>query len=147
MRILLTLGLLCLLFAVTSCEVKPAPINFGTDSCHFCKMTIVDQQHAAQYVTKKGKQFKFDAVECMLNDLSENGMENLALMLVSDYVNPGAMTDATKATYLISEGIKSPMGANLSSFSGKAAAEETLKTHGGELYSWEEMLRKYQVAE
>jgi copper chaperone NosL len=110
-------------------------------------MTIVDQQHAAQYVTKKGKQFKFDAVECMLNDLSENGMENLALLLVSDYVNPGAMTDATKATYLISEGIKSPMGANLSSFSGKADAEETLKTHGGELYSWEEMLRKYQVNE
>lgn len=147
MRILLTLGFICLFFAVTSCEVKPAPINFGTDSCHFCKMTIVDQQHAAQYVTKKGKQFKFDAVECMLNDLSENGMENLAILLVSDYNNPGAMTDATEATYLISVEIKSPMGANLSSFSVRADAEKTLKNRGGELYSWEEMLRKYQVNE
>ena len=84
MRIFLTLGFICLLFTVSSCEVKPVPINFGTDTCHFCKMTIVDQQHAAQYVTKKGKQFKFDAVECLLNDLSENGMNHFALLLVSN---------------------------------------------------------------
>ena len=109
-------------------------------------MTIVDQQHAAQYVTKKGKQFKFDAVECMLNDLSENGMENLALLLVCDYANPGEMVDATQASYLISEEIKSPMGANLSSFGVDSDAESTVGIHGGELYSWEEMLRKYQVS-
>jgi len=147
MRIFLTLGLICLLFTVSSCEVKPVPINFGTDSCHFCKMTIVDQQHAAQYVTKKGKQFKFDAVECLLNDLSENGLNQLALLLVSDYSNPGEMTDAKQATYLITEEIKSPMGANLSSFGDQADAQSTFNTHGGKLYSWEEMLRKYQVAE
>ena len=147
MRILLPLGLICLLLTVASCEVKPVPINYGTDSCQFCKMTIVDRQHDAQYVTKKGKQFKFDAVECMLNDLSENGKEHLALLLVSDYANPGKMTDAIQATYLISEEIKSPMGANLSSFAQKEDAERTMKSHGGELYSWEEMLRKYQVPE
>jgi copper chaperone NosL len=135
------------MLTVASCEVKPVPINYGTDSCHFCKMTIVDRQHAAQYVTKKGKQFKFDAVECMLNDLSENGKEHLALLLVSDYANPGKMTDAIQATYLISEEIKSPMGANLSSFAQKEDAERAMKSHGGELYSWEEMLRKYQVPE
>jgi len=129
-----------------SCEIKPAPINFGTDSCHFCKMTIVDQQHAAQYVTKKGKQFKFDAVECMFNDFSEKGKENIALMLVSDYARPNVMTDATSATYLISEQIKSPMGANLSSFASRADADSILKSHGGKLYTWEEMLSKYQVA-
>ncbi len=147
MRIFLPLGLTCLLLIFSSCEIKPAPINYGSDSCHFCKMTIVDQQHAAQYVTKKGKQFKFDAVECMLNNLSENGMENLALLLVSDYVNPGKMTDATQATFLISEEIKSPMGANLSSFGERSGAEGAMESHGGELYSWLEMLRKYQVPE
>lgn len=146
MRIFLTLGFICLLFTVSSCEVKPVPINFGTDTCHFCKMTIVDQQHAAQYVTKKGKQFKFDAVECLLNDLSENGMNHLALLLVSNYSNPGEMTDAKEATYLISVEIKSPMGANLSSFGDQAEAESKFNVHGGKLYSWEEMLRKYQVA-
>ena len=147
MKKLLSLGIICLLLSVTSCEIKPAPINFGSDSCHFCKMTIVDRQHAAQYVTKKGKQFKFDAVECMLNDLSENGINHLGLLLVSDYVHPGEMTDATQATYLISEGIKSPMGANLSSFSNKTDAESSLETHGGKLFLWKEMLIKYQVPE
>ncbi len=147
MKNLLSVGIICLLLSVTSCEIKPAPINFGSDSCHFCKMTIVDRQHAAQYVTKKGKQFKFDAVECMLNDLSENGIGHLGLLLVSDYVHPGEMTDATQATYLISEGIKSPMGANLSSFSNKSDAENALETHGGELFLWKEMLIKYQVPE
>lgn len=147
MRIFLTLGLLCLLFATSSCEVKPAPINYGTDSCHFCKMTIVDQQHAAQTVTRKGKQFKYDAVECMLNDLSENGMNQLEILLVSDYSNPGELTDATKATYLISEGIKSPMGANLSSFASTQTAESAHEIHEGKLYSWKEMLDKYMVSE
>ena len=147
MRTILSLGLICLVLTLNSCEIKPAPINFGTDSCNFCKMTIVDQQHAAQYVTNKGKQFKFDAVECMLNDLSERGMENLELMLVSDYGQPGMMTDATSATYLISEKIKSPMGANLSSFAESSTATETMNTHGGELFTWKEMLSKYKISE
>ena len=147
MKKFLSLGCICLLFTISSCEVKPEPINFGTDACHFCKMTIVDQQHAAQYVTKKGKQFKFDAVECMLNDISENGMEDLAMLLVSDYAQPGEMTDATQATYLISQEIKSPMGANLSSFGNPLDAEITVKSHGGDLYSWREILNKYQVPE
>ena len=147
MRTILSLGLICLVLTLNSCEIKPALINFGTDSCNFCKMTIVDQQHAAQYVTNKGKQFKFDAVECMLNDLSERGMENLELMLVSDYGQPGMMTDATSATYLISEKIKSPMGANLSSFAQSSMATETMNTHGGELFTWKEMLSKYKISE
>lgn len=147
MKNFLSLGFVCLLFTVSSCEVKPVPINFGTDTCHFCKMTIVDKQHAAQYVTKKGKQFKFDSVECLLNDLSENGTNHLALILVSDYSNPGEMIDAKRATFLISEEIKSPMGANLSSFADRAEAESAFNAHGGKLYSWEEIQRKYQVAE
>ena len=147
MRTIMSLGFLCLLLAISSCEIKPAPINFGTDSCNFCKMTIVDQQHAAQYVTDKGKQFKFDAVECMLNDLSEGGMEKIQLMLVSDYSIPGKMTDATRATYLISEQIKSPMGANLSAFAIDSLAVETMKTHGGVLFTWNEMLSKYKISE
>lgn len=147
MRNFTSLGFLCFLLTLFSCEIAPDPINFGTDSCSFCKMTIVDQQHAAQYVTKKGKQFKFDAVECMLNDLSENGKDHLEILLVSDYSSPGEMTDATRATYLISEKIKSPMGANLSSFGTRRAAEVTAEVHSGDLYSWVEMLRKYEVAQ
>ena len=45
---------------LSSCNIQPQPINYGEDACHFCKMNIIDKQHAAQIVTSKGKAFKFD---------------------------------------------------------------------------------------
>jgi copper chaperone NosL len=108
-------------------------------------MTIVDQQHASQYVTKKGKQFKFDAIECMVNDLAEKGSEEIGIFLVADYEVPGSMTPAKEATYLISKEIKSPMGANLSGFASKEKALITQKDNGGDIYTWQELLIKFDA--
>lgn len=133
------------LFILTGCEVQPVPIMFGKEECSFCKMTIVDRQHAAQLVTKKGKQFKFDAIECMLNSLNQkhNAQEN-QIYLVSDY-GKGTMTKAEDATYLVSQAIKSPMGAFLSAFSSRTEAMTTKDLHGGEIYTWEEIKKKYEI--
>lgn len=133
------------LFILTGCEVQPVPIMFGKEECSFCKMTIVDRQHAAQLVTKKGKQFKFDAIECMLNSLNQkqNSREN-QIYLVSDY-GKGTMTKAEDATYLVSQAIKSPMGAFLSAFSSRTEAMTTKDQHGGEIYTWEEIKKKYEI--
>lgn len=128
-----------------SCSTEPEKIVFGSDACHFCSMTIVDSQHAAQYVTKKGKQFKFDAVECMLNEFSEITTENIGVMLVSDYSNPGSMTDARAATYLISKEIKSPMGAFLSTFSEIDKAEKFVLKEDDRLFDWLAIKEKYDV--
>ena len=108
-------------------------------------MTIVDRQHAAQLVTKKGKQFKFDAIECLLNDLNQkkNSQEN-QIYLVSDY-GKGTMSKAEDATYLISQGIRSPMGAFLSAFSSRTEAMTAKDQQGGEIYSWEEIKKKYEI--
>lgn len=132
--------ILCALF---SCETAPEAINYGNDACAFCKMTIVDQQHASQYVTKKGKQFKFDAIECMLNDITEKDIDKIGILLVADYKNPGTVVAADQATYLISKEIKSPMGAYLSAFSSQEVASQTLEQSGGKLYTWSEILQKY----
>lgn len=132
--------ILCLFF---SCGIEPENINYGNDACSFCKMTIVDQQHSAQYVTKKGKQFKFDAIECMVNDIDQNGSDHLAIMLIADYKQPGNMGPAEEATYLVSKEIKSPMGANLSGFASKDQAVATKDETGGELYDWNELLIKF----
>ena len=48
---------------LAACQPSPKPIEYGSDMCDYCKMTIVDQQHAAELVTTKGKAFKFDAIE------------------------------------------------------------------------------------
>jgi len=134
-----------LLCVLVSCKIEPEQINFGSDACAFCKMTIVDRQHAAQYVSNKGKQFKFDAIECMVNAIAEKGSEDIELFLVADYQVPGSMINAKEATYLISKEIKSPMGANLSGFASKEKALVTQKDSGGDIYTWQELLIKFDA--
>ncbi len=128
-----------------SCSLEPEKINYGSDACHFCQMTIVDQQHAAQFVTAKGKQYKFDAIECMLNEFSEITTDDVSVILVADYGDPGNMTAARNATYLISPEIKSPMGAFLSAFSDNEKAKKTLEENSGQLYTWTSIKEKYSV--
>lgn len=131
-------------FALTACTVEQSPINYGKEACNFCKMTIVDKQHAAEIVTKKGKVFKYDAIECMMREIMDRDENNIALFLITDYLSPGKLVDATTATYLISENLPSPMGANLNGFESKSKAEETNKERGGTLYSWAELKQVFK---
>lgn len=121
---------------VTSCTPSPKAIDYGSDLCHYCKMTIVDQQHAAELVTNKGKVLVFDAIECMVPHLIENEGVTYSFILVNNYNDPSALIDAESAYYVISEEIPSPMGAFLSAFATKEAASEILKLKKGELYDW-----------
>jgi len=142
---LLAACLLATALLLAACSVEPEPIAYGRDTCAFCRMTIVDKTHAAQLVTRKGKQFKYDAIECLVQNLPDWRADQIGLLLVADYAEPGALTDAESATYLISEGIKSPMGAYLSAFSSPEAAEVARKEHGGILYSWENLPKELMV--
>ncbi len=128
------------LLLTVSCKVEPKEINYGQDHCVHCDMTVVDKSHSAEYVTKKGKAYMFDAVECMVMKINKDQNEDLMeYVLVADYANPGDLIDAKTATFLISEKIKSPMGANLSAFSSKETAEKFLQENGGKLYTWDQL--------
>jgi copper chaperone NosL len=105
-------------------------------------MNIVDKTHAAQYVTKKGKQFKFDSIECMVNDLSEKNEDEMSIIFVANYTNPGEMIDAQTASYLISTAIKSPMGANLSAVSTTEKADELQQKYSGDIYTWQTLKQR-----
>ena len=41
--------LLSLLWLISSCTPTPEPIEYGADMCDFCKMSIVDAQHGAEF--------------------------------------------------------------------------------------------------
>jgi copper chaperone NosL len=133
-------SIFALLLVFFSCNVGPEPINYGSDGCYFCKMTIVDKVHAAEIVTKKGKVYKFDATECMVNFMGDFDSSEIKLYLSNNYTEPESLIDATQATFLISENIPSPMGAFLSAFKNKADAEKTQAEKGGTLYTWDELL-------
>ena len=138
------LAILFLLVAVVGCSVKPQPIIFGKDACVFCKMNIVDKQHAAELVTNKGKVFKYDAIECLLKDTERNKEDEVSLYLVVDYLNPEGFIDATKATYLVSEAIPSPMGAYLSAFTEQSKTKDFVKTEEDKVYIGSEIQQEIQ---
>jgi len=117
-----------------SCSTQPEPIRYGEDSCHFCEMTIVSQAHAAQAVSSKGKQFKYDAIECMMNDIINNPTE-MAVKQVANFASPGEMIDAENAGYIINDSINSPMGANLAAIKMK---------NNQDLYTWQELKAQFK---
>ncbi|MDE3742588.1 nitrous oxide reductase accessory protein NosL [Maribacter polysaccharolyticus] len=134
-----------ILFSLVSCTVGPKPIDYGSDGCHYCSMTIVDRQHASEIVTQKGKVFKFDAVECMLNHMKDVDIATIGLFLVNDYQNPGELINAEEATFLISESIPSPMGEYLSAFSSRKSAGQIEAENNGQLYTWEELKARFKI--
>lgn len=141
MKIIFRISILTLLL-VSSCKVEPEQINYGKDTCHYCSMTIVDHQHASELVTAKGKVYKYDAIECLINDLKKRDSSEVGLLLVNDYSHPSELISAESATYLISEGVPSPMGAFLSAFSNKATAEAVKSEKGGEIFNWQEVKKQ-----
>ncbi len=127
-----------------SCTIGPSKIAYGEQSCHFCRMTIVDKQHAAQLVTDKGKVFNFDAAECMINYITGVDEESIGMLLVSDFNKPESLIKAETATFIISEDMPSPMGANLSAVMSTAEAEKLLQNKEGKFYNWNELLHYFK---
>ena len=139
------LWLFSLSFIVLACKVEPQEIAYGHDGCHFCKMTIVDPQHAAQIVTTKGKVFKYDAIECMLNHHKNWDQAPVALYLVTDYDQPRLLINAQDAHFLISEAIPSPMGGFLSAFGDVAVRNQVLAESGGAAHTWESLIKSFNL--
>ena len=138
------ISLIALFLVLSACTSKPIAIEYGVDGCYFCKMTIVDKLHAAEVVTKKGKAYKFDATECMINFMDEFDISTIKLYLSNNYTEPEALIDATKATFLISKNVPSPMGGFLSAFKNKEDAIRVQKVKEGEIYSWDDLLNHFK---
>jgi copper chaperone NosL len=122
------------------CTVEPEPLVYGTDMCYTCKMTLVDQKFGAEIVTKKGKVYKFDDVNCMLGfyhaDFEEQG--NMAHLLVINFAQPNQLIDATNSWYLKSESIKSPMASGIAAFATQEEYSPYKKEWKAILMSWGE---------
>ncbi|MCO4822372.1 MAG: nitrous oxide reductase accessory protein NosL [Flavobacteriaceae bacterium] len=136
--------ILFLVLITMSCTVTPKAIDYGNDGCQYCKMTIVDKLHATEIVTNKGKIYKFDATECMINFTDEFDTSEIEYYLTNIYTEPEVLVDATLATFLISENVPSPMGAFLTAFERSADAEKVQQDKGGELYNWNSLLERFK---
>ncbi len=119
-----------LMLGVTSCQVKPEPFKYGTDVCHTCKMGIIDPKFGAEFVTKKGKVYKFDDIGCMVRLLKSGDFpeEDLAIVLVSDFNPEHSLIEVEKSVFVIGEDVHSPMNFNTASFKDEAAAASFMQS-------------------
>lgn len=139
-----TCYLLVLVFTCISCAIEPEAINYNYDECAYCKMKISDVRFGAELVTSKGKVYKYDSAECLVNTYIEKSDEQYAFVLVTDYSRPHHLVDAQSAHFLISEKIPSPMGGNLSSYEYPQIANQFLDKNGGDLFSFQELVSVYK---
>ena len=108
-------------------------------------MTIVDNQHASELVTDKGKVYKYDAIECMMNHLDKWDQAEIKFYLVADFDSPKKLVDATQAHYMISQSFPSPMGEFLTGFENRNSRDQLAQNHGGTPLSWEELQREFST--
>lgn len=129
---------------LTGCSLEPKPISYGQDQCAFCKMTITDARYGSELITKKGKIFKFDSAECLIDFVATEEVQekNIHSLLITDFATPENFTDAKTAHYLISQNLPSPMGADLTGFHNKADAEKFRAEYDGRLLTWGEVTRE-----
>ncbi|MGD8276616.1 MAG: nitrous oxide reductase family maturation protein NosD [Gemmatimonadota bacterium] len=129
--------LLPIALALQSCGGGPQPIRVGEDTCAFCLMGIAQARFAAELVTRRGRVHTFDSIECMAafaNGKVEEG--EVGTVWVTDYLEPPSLLDATKAAYLRSDAIRSPMGLGLAAFASASARDSVLRADGGEPLDW-----------
>ncbi len=113
----------------------PETIMVGKDICDYCKMVISDKRFTAEVITKKGKVYKFDSIECMVSYYNENENQ-IKSVYVADFNSPDSFIDAMSAFYVKSEKIRSPMGMNLLAFRSKEEGERAISEGTGELLDW-----------
>lgn len=138
-----TLVLCALLFA---CSVKPEPLEYGVDACHTCKMTLVDRKFGGEVVTTKGKIFKFDDVNCMVNFLNSGEVteRDVAYRLVVDYSTPEKLIAAGDAFYVKADEVRSPIASGIASFETEGAMRERLREWNGIYLTWGELVTEFK---
>jgi copper chaperone NosL len=129
-----------LLFLI-SCAPTPKDIEFGRDSCSFCKMTLMDPRFGAEIVTDKGKIFIFDDVNCMVKYTHDESFDKniIAHSLVIDYSNPRVLVPLDSAHFVFSEEVKTPMASKVVPFGSSRVAEEFRSEWNGNFKSWSEI--------
>jgi copper chaperone NosL len=137
-----------LLFAMLcACSSGPEPIRYGQDNCTHCKMTLTDKRFGAEILTQKGRVFKFDDLNCVAAYLREGGIpeKDVAQVLTIDFNKTGSFVNVQNAVFLQNEVIKSPMRADIASFSNKSELEAVrAKIGGGSTLNWEAVKKTFQ---
>jgi copper chaperone NosL len=134
------------MITLASCSIEPQPLQYGKDACHACKMTLMDNRFGAEIITDKGKVYKFDDVNCMLNFLHSKELKvpEQATILVIDFSKTETLIDARAARYVKSEAIRSPMASNIAAFETEVSLLTFNDAWHGKILDWSELQQEYK---
>jgi copper chaperone NosL len=135
----ITALLLCSILFISCNNNEAQPIKLNTDKCDFCAMTISNGRLGAEIITKKGRAYKFDDINCFKAYIRGNVKVTIASFFVSDYTQSNVLIDATKAFYVTSESIKSPMGGNTAAFKTKEMAADFANKNNSVVKTWQDI--------
>lgn len=123
------------------CSTGPQPIQYGTDNCDFCKMTLMDKRYGAEIMTKKGKAYKFDDANCLVLFDKEGTVKSadVAGHYIADFSHEGVLLETEKAVFLHSDKLKTPMASQVAAFASQADLEKIKSQTGGEMLTWEQV--------
>ena len=127
-----------------NCGSETEPINYGKESCHFCKMTIVDNKFGTELITTKGKVFKFDDLHCMVGYMKRDNVKetDMAHIVISDFNNGGSLIPVQNAYFLKSETFKSPMRGDCAAFKNEAESAKS-KPAEAQAMTWAEVFSSF----
>lgn len=110
-------------------SLEPESIKSTEHDCTHCKMKIVNMSYDAQLLTKKGRRYYFDSIECLVSYKEKNEVQK---EWVKDIITKKYIEFHT-AHYLQSEKLTSPMGAGLSAFQEIEKAKEFQTKYSGNI--------------
>lgn len=135
-----------ILISMSGCSSQAEPINYGQDNCSLCKMTIMEKEYACELVTKKGKVFKFDDINCLVKYINSTQTTEVDynFLVVNDFKRTNQFINVREATFVSGEGFTSPMRGDLAAFADiKAVEAEKKKNPGLTILSWKQVLEKF----
>lgn len=132
------IGVLTLCSIMMGCvqNQEAVPIEYGTDQCAYCRMTISNPRFGAELITDKRRILMYDAAECMVNQLNKDPVPYSKLYAVP-YNQPKKLLPVEDLRFLISPDFRSPMGADLTAYSDTT---NLATRYHQDLISWEELL-------
>lgn len=132
----------CCSLILISCQAEgPQPVILNKESCTYCKMLIADPRFVTQFITQKGRCYKFDDAGCMKNFLHENKDFAVKQIYFADYLPPHSFVAKEKSNFIYSENLQSPMNGNIAAFSENAELEKVKIQFQAKTTTWDEFIR------
>lgn len=152
-KVVLLLTLVSLFFVLAACaqgtdELKPPEIRYGEDVCVECIMIISDPRFAAAYTYEvspgRYENQLFDDLGDMLIWADKHPEHKVVAWWVHDY-NTKEWVDGTKAIYMFSHSLRTPMAQGTAAFATLGPAQELAEELNGEVFDWNGLIERHKA--